>query len=123
MVGEDEVGTGSIMAYDEGLAARIADQLEGEPGLVEKKMFGGLAFLVEGHMCVGIVGDELMVRVGPEAYEEALAEEGARPMDFTGKPMRGLVYVAAEAVAEEPQLAEWIGRGLRFVRGLPPKGA
>ncbi len=84
-------------------------------------MFGGLTFMVSGHMCCGIVGDELMVRVGPEAYEDALRQPHAREMDFTGKALKGMVYVGVEGVEQDDDLADWIGRGLAFVQTLPPK--
>ena len=87
----------------------------------EKKMFGGLSFLLGGHMCVGIVGDELMVRVGADAHADALEQLHARPMDFTGRPMKGFVYVAAEGFESDADLREWIGRGVQFARDLPPK--
>lgn len=112
------------MAYDEGLAQRIQEILsEDDDGAraTERKMFGGLAFLVEGNMAVGVVGDELMVRVGPEAYEAALAEAHARPMDFTGRPMKGFVFVEAEGLCEDEDLRQWIGRGVAFARSLPTK--
>lgn len=109
------------MAYDEGLAQRLREALEDEPGLAEKKMFGGLAFLIGGHMCCGVVGDELMVRVGPDAYEEALAAPHAREMDFTGRPMRGLVTVGVEGFDADRDLRAWVERGARFARALPPK--
>ena len=78
---------GRIVAYDDGLAARVDDVLRDEADLVAKKMFGGIAFLLEGHMCAGVVGNTLMLRIGPDAYEAALTEEYVKPMDFTGKPM------------------------------------
>lgn len=109
------------MAFDDGLAARIADVLCEEVGLESRKMFGGIAFMLDRHMCCGVVGSDLMLRVGPEAYDDALREPHARPMDFTGKPLRGMIYVAAEGIAEEPELAAWIARGVQFVRSLPPK--
>lgn len=84
-------------------------------------MFGGLAFMVNGHMCCGIVGKDFVVRTGPEQYEEALSKPHARPMDFTGRPMRGLVYVGPEGYESARDLKAWIQRGLRFVRTLPPK--
>ena len=84
------------MAYDEGLAQRIRELLEDTPNLSEKKMFGGVAFLVNGSMAVGIIKDELMVRVGPEAHDHAIAEPHARPMDFTGRPLRGCSCVLRE---------------------------
>lgn len=109
------------MAYNEKLAERIRRQLSERKHVTERKMFGGLAFLVRGHMCCGIVGNELMVRVGPEAYDAALKEKHARPMDFTGKPMRGMLYVAAPDIATSKRLGKWIERGLQFVLALPEK--
>lgn len=109
------------MAFDEGLATRVREQI-GEGGRVqEKRMFGGLCFLVEGNMACGIVGDTLMVRVGPAAYEEALRGAHAREMDFTGRGMRGMVYVAPEGVAEDRDLAHWVGLGRTFAESLPRK--
>ncbi|MEM7352340.1 MAG: TfoX/Sxy family protein [Acidobacteriota bacterium] len=108
------------MAYDEGLAQRLREQLA-EHEVVEKKMFGGLAFMLQGHMACGVSGDDLMLRVGPEAHEEALARPHARPMDFTGKPLRGFVYVDAEGFAEDEDLAEWVAMSTRFALSLPPK--
>jgi hypothetical protein len=84
-------------------------------------MFGGLAFLLNGNLCCGITGDDLMVRVGPDDYADALAQPHARPMDFTGRPMTGLVYVAGSAVESDSALLPWIERGLGFARTLPPK--
>jgi TfoX/Sxy family transcriptional regulator of competence genes len=109
------------MAYNETLANRIRQQLSNRTDVVERKMFGGLAFMVRGHMCCGVVGDELMVRVGPEGYEAALKEKHAREMDFTGKPLRGMVYVAASGLASARQLDKWVERGLQFVNTLPEK--
>lgn len=109
------------MAYDEQLAQRVRDALRRRRGISERKMFGGLAFLLNGNMCCGITGDDLMVRVGPDDYEDALAQPYARPMDFTGRPMTGLVYVAGSAVASDRALLSWIERGLDFARTLPPK--
>jgi hypothetical protein len=109
------------MAYDETVAARLREGFIGVPHVVEKKMFGGLAFLVGGHMCCGVLGDDLMVRVGPDAYEKALAQPHARKMDFTGKPMKGFVYVGPAGFREEGALRAWIDRGLSFVTSLPPK--
>ncbi len=84
-------------------------------------MFGGLAFMVRGHMCSGIVGENFVVRTGPDEYEAALAQPNARPMDFTGRPMRGFVYVAPSGYASTRNLKAWIQRGLRFVSSLPQK--
>src|SRR5579871_3629000 len=104
------------MAYDEGLAERLRGVFEEEPRAIEKKMFGGLCFMVDGKMCVGIVKDELMVRVGPEKNAEALARPHARPMDFTGKPMKGFVYVAPEGFESDATLQWWVAQGVAFAR-------
>lgn len=109
------------MAYDEGLAERIRSVVGDERRITEKKMFGGVAFLLGGRMFVGIVKDDLMVRVGPERYQEALQGAHVRPMDFTGKPMLGYVYVAPEGVEEEAQLVKWVRLGKLFVATLPEK--
>jgi len=109
------------MAYDEGLAQRIREALDDRSNVDEKKMFGGLAFLLAGNMCVGVVGDDLMVRVGPQAYDAALQEPHARKMDFTGRPMRGLLFVAAEGLESDAALLRWLERGIRFAASLPPK--
>jgi len=102
------------MAFDEGLAERIRDVFRDRGDVVEQRMFGGLAFLVGGRMTVGIVGDDLMARVGPGAYEEALRRPHARKMDFTGKPMRGFVYVGAEGIAEDEDLEAWIRLAMAY---------
>jgi hypothetical protein len=109
------------MAYDEGLATRVRDVLGDRPGLVEKKMFGGLAFLLNGNMACGVRGDDLMVRMDPEASDVALAEPGARPFDMTGRPMQGWLLVGADAHAEDDDLRRWVGRGLDYAGSLPPK--
>lgn len=104
------------MAYDEGLAQRLRDALIDERGVSEKKMFGGLCLLIDGKMCVGIVGDELMARVGPEGHEAALKRPHARPMDFTGKPMKGFVFVAPAGFESESDLEQWVQLGVRSAR-------
>ncbi|MCX5208786.1 TfoX/Sxy family protein [Kitasatospora sp. NBC_00240] len=109
------------MTYDEGLAQRIRERLGERAGLGEKRMFGGLAFLLGGHMTVGVVGDELIARVGPAHHEEALVRPEARPTDFTGKPMRGWVTVGGPALAEDPVLDHWITTAVDFASTLPPK--
>ena len=111
------------MAYDEGLAERIRDLLVDEPGLTEKRMFGGLAFLLKGRMCVGIVKDDLMVRVGPDAYEHLVKQPHARKMDFTGKPMKGFLYVAPAGFESDGDLRRWVGHGVAYASGLPGKTA
>jgi TfoX/Sxy family transcriptional regulator of competence genes len=102
------------MPHDEGLAQRIREQLEGDPRISEKRMFGGVAFLVNGHMAVGIIRDELMVRVGPEAHDAAVAQPHARPMDFTGRPMRGFVQVAPAGFEDDADLRAWLERGVAY---------
>ena len=109
------------MAYDESLARRVRVHLADESDLYERKMFGGLAFMVRGNMCCGIVGDELMVRVGPVQYAAALAQSHAREMDFTGRPMTGMVMVATEGLSSDAALEEWIRQAITFVSSLPPK--
>lgn len=106
------------MAYDEALAEKIRTALGRRPGLTEKAMFGGLAFLHQGKMLVGIVKDELMVRVGKERHEEALARPHARTMDFTGRPMIGYVFVAPPGVADIKNVAFWAEWGLKTVQNL-----
>ena len=109
------------MAYDEKLAERVRSILGGKVETEEKTMFGGLAFLVRSYMCCGISGDRLMARIGRGGYEEALAEEHVSPMDFTGRPLRGFVYVEPEGLETDNALEEWIDRCLEFVATLPPK--
>ena len=111
------------MAYDESLAGRIRDILRGEGSLVEKRMFGGLAFMLSGNMCVGVLGDDLMVRCAPEETARLLREPGAREMDFTGKAMRGFVVIGPEVTRDPDGLAAWVERAVRFVRTLPAKPA
>jgi TfoX/Sxy family transcriptional regulator of competence genes len=108
------------MAYDEALAERIRDRLRDADGVTEKKMFGGLAFLTHGNMTVGVIGDDLIVRVGPDATDGALAQPGARAFDMTGRSMKGWVVVDGAALDDEV-LAGWIGQGTAFVGTLPPK--
>jgi hypothetical protein len=109
------------MAYDEGLATRVRDVLGDRPGLVEKKMFGGLAFLLHGNMACGVRGDDLMVRVSPEVGDAALADPGVRPFDMTGRPMKGWLLVAPDGHAEDDDLRRWVDRGLTHAGSLPPK--
>jgi len=111
------------MAVDEDLAERIRGALRDRPGITERRMFGGLAFMCGGHMFVGILGDTLMVRVGPEGHADALRRRGARPMDFTGKPMKGFVFVAPTGIDADSDLERWITEGLAFAGSLPPKQA
>jgi TfoX/Sxy family transcriptional regulator of competence genes len=111
------------MAFDEGLAHRLRELTEEKPNVLEKKMFGGLSFLVSGNMCFGIVGDELMVRVGPDAYAECLDLPHAREMDFTGRAMKGMIYVSTDGFEEDDDLEAWVSRGFAFAASLPAKSA
>ena len=109
------------MAFDEGLAHRIRETLMDQQGLTEKKMFGGLAFMVHGNMACGVTGDEIMVRIGPDNYEDATAQAHVRPFDMTGKRMKGWVLVSPEAHENDEVLAAWVQRGIDFALSLPPK--
>jgi len=111
----------STMPFDEHIAQRVRDILAEECPAKERRMFGGLAFMVNGHMCCGIVGEDLVVRVGPEGQEEALSQPHARAMDFTGRPMKGFVYVGPAGYRTTNALRKWIQRGLHFALSLPPK--
>jgi hypothetical protein len=103
------------MSYDERLAARVRGILADRTDVVEKKMFGGLCFMVNGAMCCGLTKTDFMVRVGPGNYDEALRERHARPMDFTGRALAGMVYVAREGLRKDATLARWVDRGVKFV--------
>ena len=109
------------MAYDEGLLHRMRALLDEGPEVEEKKMFGGVGFMVQGNMACGILNDDLIVRVGPERYEEALAAPHARPFDITGRPMTGWVMVAPAGHAEDDDLNRWVQQGLAFAGSLPAK--
>jgi TfoX/Sxy family transcriptional regulator of competence genes len=109
------------MAYDEMLAERIRGVLRGRDGVTEQKMFGGIAFMVGGNMAVGVIRDDLMVRVGPDGHDAALPQSHVRVMDFANKPMRGMVYVGPEGVAADAELERWVGVGADFAATLPPK--
>lgn len=111
----------SGMAYDEVLAERIRRVLGSRKDVTEKAMFGGLAFLLNGKMFCGIAKGALMVRVGPEAYEALLSRRHVRPMDFTGRPLTGYVYVDPPGVETRAALSAWIERGASFVAGLAAK--
>ena len=110
------------MAYDEELAARIRELVSAEPGLDEKKMFGGLAFLVRGNMAVGVSGQGgILVRVDPDESDELVAATSAQLMEMRGRSMRGWLRVAAEDVVGDEALAEWVARGTTYARALPAK--
>ena len=109
------------MAYCEERADRIRRALQDIEGISERKMFGGLSFMLRGNMCCGIAKGDLVVRVGPDGYEEALEQPHARVMDFTGRPLRGMVYVAPAGYETDEALVEWTSRAVEFARSLPPK--
>lgn len=109
------------MSYDEKLADRIAHCLKGKHGISQKRMFGGLCFLAHGNMLCGVVKDKLMARVGPDAYEHCLSLKHVEPMDFTGKPMKGMVYVLPPGTKTQAALQKWVDRSMDFVKTLPKK--
>ena len=109
------------MSYDERLAGRVRRALADRRNVSEKRMFGGLTFLISGNTCCGIVGDELMVRVGADQYEGALSRRHARKMDFTGRPLKGYVYVARGGLGSGKALRSWVDKGATFAQSLPPK--
>ena len=109
------------MAYDESLAARVKEVLSVRPDIAERKMFGGLAFMLAGNMCCCVTDRGLMVRVGPAGYEEALALPHAGVMDITGRPMRGWVLVQPAGLESDAGLNRWVGHGAGFAATLPAK--
>ncbi len=109
------------MAYDERIAKRLRHVYKDVANVVEKKAFGGTAFMVNGHMSCGVIKDKLMVRVGPEQYEKALKRTHARKMDFTGRPMKGFVFVVPAGIKTSRDLKSWVNLSLKFVDSLPPK--
>ncbi|MFG2045425.1 TfoX/Sxy family protein [Dactylosporangium sp. NPDC048998] len=108
------------MAYDEVLADRLRERLQDRPGVAEKRMFGGLAFLTDGNMTVGVHGDDLIVRLSPQTGDAALTGPGTRPFDITGRPMRGWILVAGDHL-DDADLDRWIAEATAFVVTLPPK--
>jgi len=110
------------VAYDEELAARIRELVADEPALTEKKMFGGLGFMVGGNMAVAASGQGgLLVRVDPKESSALVESTPAYTMVMRGRPMEGWLRVDTADVASEPSLAEWVGRGVAYARSLPPK--
>jgi TfoX/Sxy family transcriptional regulator of competence genes len=110
------------MAFDESVAARVRKALVRRKGVTEKKMFGGIAFLLNGNMCCGVLGDVLLLRLGSEGASEALREPHTRLMDFTGKPMKSMVYVAPAGFATDQALRSWLRLAIAYVSELPAKG-
>lgn len=109
------------MPFDEKLAGRVRRLLGGRRDLEEKQMFGGLAFMVGGHMAVGVVKSTLMIRVDAADQEELLEEPHVRPMDFTGRPLRGFLYVDPPGIASGPALKRWVGYGVAYAESKPKK--
>ena len=109
------------MAYDESVAQRVRAELDGMPGLVEKKMFGGVGFILLGNMAIGVHGNDLIVRVGAAEYAEALAQTHVKVFDLTGRPMQGWVLVSPDGIMAVEDLRRWIDQGVAFAHSLPPK--
>jgi TfoX/Sxy family transcriptional regulator of competence genes len=109
------------MAYDRKLADRIRACLEKRAKIIEKAMFGGICFLADGKMVCGVINDDLIVRVDPEASEALLKQAGVRPFDFSGRTMKGFLYVGPKALNTDKKLAGWLERSLEYVIKLPPK--
>jgi hypothetical protein len=109
------------MPFEELLASRIRQHVDGDTLMSERKMFGGLCFMTGGNMCFGVVGDDLMVRVGPDHWGESLEMPFVREMDFTGRSMKGMVYVSSEGLGEDRTLHHWLEAGLDYASSLPPK--
>jgi TfoX/Sxy family transcriptional regulator of competence genes len=109
------------MAYDKGLADRVRTALKPYRGLSERNMFGGIAFMINGHMCCGVTQSDLMLRLAPDDVAAALKKPHARPMDFTGKPMKSMLFVSAKGTDSDAALSQWIEAAYAFVRTLPPK--
>jgi TfoX/Sxy family transcriptional regulator of competence genes len=110
------------MTYNSNLAGRVRERLSGNDGVTELKMFGGWGATMHGNMAVGVLGDDLIVRVGPDRYDEELARPGARPFDFTGRAMTGWLYVAGANVANGRSLTRWVDLGVSHAASLPRKG-
>jgi TfoX/Sxy family transcriptional regulator of competence genes len=109
------------VAYDEQLADRVRELIAARADVSELKMFGGMGFTIAGKMAVGVVEEDLIVRLDPEDAEKALAEDGVREFDFTGRPMKGWVFVSADRTSSDEGLAEWVEAGAAFAASLPPK--
>jgi TfoX/Sxy family transcriptional regulator of competence genes len=109
------------VVYNEALAARVRSCLASDLNVQEKKMFGGLTFMVDGQMCCGVLKDDLIVKVDPSS--DAVSQPGARPFDFSGRPMTGMVYVASAALGDDAALRAWVDRGIRYLREHPKSSA
>src|SRR5215813_7200011 len=109
------------MAYDETIASRVRRILSPIAGFSEKRMFGGLCFLVHGNMCCGVLKDQLVLRVEPDRADELLSRPDTRPMDFTGRPMKGFLFIEAEGLDTDERLEDWVSMAVSFVQRLPRK--
>jgi TfoX/Sxy family transcriptional regulator of competence genes len=109
------------MAYDQQLAQRIWEELRPLPNVVEKKMFGGVCFLVDGNMACGVIKNDLIVRVGAARHAQSLAQPHTRIFDFSGRPMNGWVMVAPGGCSSDQDLQTWVRQGVAFAKSLPPK--
>lgn len=109
------------MAYDEALAQRVRHLLQRRAGYSERKMFGGICFMLQGNMSCGIVQDKLMLRLGEKQVPQALQEPFTQEMDFTGKVMKSMIYVEAPGIANDEDLKDWVNQAIKFARTLPAK--
>jgi TfoX/Sxy family transcriptional regulator of competence genes len=109
------------MAYDEALAQRVREAIGDRPEITERKMFGGLAFMAGGNMFIGVMANQLMCRVGAEGHDAAMSRPGASLMDFTGRPMKGYVYVGSPGIDDDAGLKNWVDESYAFATSLPPK--
>lgn len=109
------------MAYDQVLAQRIRSALQDVPGVQEKKMFGGVGFILQGNMACGVNGNNMIVRVGPEHHQQALALPHTRVFDMTGRPMSGWIVVEPGGLVEDAALHQWVLQGVAFAKTLPAK--
>jgi TfoX/Sxy family transcriptional regulator of competence genes len=109
------------MAYDEALANRIRELISARADVKELKMFGGVGFTIAGNMAVGVIEEDLIVRLDPADAEKALDEDGVREFDFSGRPMKGWIFVSPERTSDENRLTEWVEAGADYAASLPPK--
>ena len=109
------------MAFDETLAQRIRQRFGKRNGLTEKKMFGGIGFMLGGNMACGVHGQDMIVRVDPEETDKALSEPHTRRFDLTGRPMKGWILVEPKGLAKDADLGKWVGVGAKYAESLPPK--
>ena len=116
-----EYGIKDKMPVDDNLANRVRKILEKTEGLSEKKMFGGLCFLINGNMALGLVNEDLMIRVKPDSYEKMLSQPHVRKMDFTGKALKGFLYIATKGTESDKDLRKWVLKGVEFAMSLPAK--